>query len=184
MANTTGNTVTGRAVVFNSLSKTLKTDRGDAFRETIANGAFTRSLKSNSDVRALKEHNPMFLLGRTSSGTLKIEERSDGLYVDLELPNTTYANDLKESIKRGDISGFSFGFKPVKTKYFVRSDMKIRELQDVDLFEVSLVSSPAYSDTSMSLRSDGIVWEGEAKPVDFKQYADRHRHYKNLLRGN
>lgn len=188
MGATTGNTITGRAVVFNSMSKTLRTDRGDVFQETFAPGAFTRSLKESPDVRALKEHNPMFLLGRTSSGTLKLEERADGLHVSLDLPDTTYANDLKESIKRGDISGFSFGFKPVKQRTYLRSEMKIRELLDVNLSEVSLVSCPAYNETDVSLRSEGIVWEGEkvTAHVSAEEQANiiqRHRHYNNLLRG-
>ena len=105
-------TIVGRAVTFGELSSPIKDKQtGVLYKEVIAPGAFKRSLELRPDVVSFKEHDPKMILGRVSAGTLKLEERDNGLYVSIDVPNTTYGNDLLESVKRGDIKGFSFGFK-------------------------------------------------------------------------
>lgn len=155
-------TIVGRAATFGVISNPVRdTPNGAIYKEVIAKGAFKRSLETNKDVMSFKEHDPKMILGRTSAGTLQVEEREDGLYVNISIPNTTYGNDLLESVSRGDINGFSFGFKPTKSRVYSRNDEKIVERQEVTLIEVSPTARPAYNGTEMNLRSEGEVWEVE-----------------------
>ena len=151
--------IEGRAVVYNSMSNELRTSTGDKFREIIQPGALTDSLASN-DILAYKEHNPAMLLGRKSAGTLMLEDRNDGLYVRINVPDTSYGQDTLVSAERGDLKGFSFGFNSPKTKSYSRSGEKIREISSLNLREVSIVSNPAYNETTLSVvRSEDFVEE-------------------------
>jgi len=129
------------------------------WREQIAPGAFTSALKGDDDVRALFNHDPNILLGRTKSGTLALSEDEDGLRYDIALPDTQQASDVRELIKRGDVSGSSFGFriededwdeKPTK-----RGQLPLLTIRKVELFDVSPVTFPAYPQTSVTARSRG-----------------------------
>jgi hypothetical protein len=100
-------------------------------------------------------HDPNFVLGRTKAGTLTLTEDEIGLRYDITLPNTLAAKELHESIKRGDISQSSFAFRVVKDSWpSVRSgEMPLRQIEDVELFDVSPVTYPAYEDTTVSARA-------------------------------
>lgn len=137
--------VTGYAAIFNS-----PTLLWEDLKEVIAPGAFSKSL-SNSDVRCLFDHDWSKVLGRTKSGTLKLEEDNRGLKFEVELPNTTVANDLIESMTRGDINQCSFGFIPTEETWDYSSDPILRTVNEVELYEVSIVSLPAYQDTEAAL---------------------------------
>src|SRR5206468_6343372 len=123
-------TLSGYAAVFNSLSEDL-----GGFREQIKPGAFTRSLEASPDVMCLHEHDPkQGLLGRTKSGTLALTQDNVGLRFDCSLPNTTLANDVCESIARGDIDGCSFGFMCSEDDWTSTADGSyLRTLLDVDV---------------------------------------------------
>ncbi|MDF2789521.1 MAG: prohead protease [Neobacillus sp.] len=138
--------ITGYAAVFNS-----PTTIGDWFTEIIAPGAFSRSLSENGDIRALFNHNWDNVLGRTKSGTLKLEEDDRGLKFEIELPNTTIARDLAESMARGDINQCSFGFWVNEETWDYSVEPYVRTVNEVELFEISVVSIPAYDDTEASL---------------------------------
>lgn len=137
--------VTGYAAVFNS-----PTLLWEGLEEKISPGAFSRAL-SNSDVRCLFDHDWGKVLGRSKSGTLHLEEDDHGLKFEVELPNTTVAKDLIESMKRGDINQCSFGFIPTEETWDYNCDPVLRTVNEVELFEVSIVSLPAYQDTEASL---------------------------------
>lgn len=138
----------GYASVFNS-----PTVIGDEwFKEIIMPGAFARSI-SEKDVRALFNHNWDNVLGRIKSGTLQLEEDERGLKFIIDLPATTIANDLTESIDRGDIDQCSFGFIPVVERWDHDTVPATRQIEEVELFEISVVSLPAYDETTVSLRS-------------------------------
>lgn len=148
-ADSDGNkTVSGYLAVYGQRSVDL------GFTEVIAPGAFTASLKNNPDVRLLLQHDWSKPLARTASGTLQLRDDSTGLGFTASLPDTTYANDLAESISRGDISGCSFGFFCNNDSWETDSTGKaIRTLLAVTLSEGSIVTAPAYPQTSVSLRS-------------------------------
>lgn len=135
--------VTGYAAVYDAVA-----DLG-AFKEVIRKGAFSNALKSGGNIRALGFHDDNALLGTTKAGTLSLREDEKGLFFDLLLPDTTHGRDIAELVARGDISGCSFGFIPVEEIW----DGELRELLDLELIEITLTPNPAYTDTSVALRS-------------------------------
>lgn len=137
----------GYAALFNS-----ETDIGGYFREVIAPGAFTDTLKT-SDVRALIDHDTGRIIGRSSAGTLRLNEDEKGLYVEIDLPDTTDGRDLAVQMERGDISGMSFGFRVTHDEWDEATDIPTRTIHAMDLIEVSAVAFPAYDDTEIGLRS-------------------------------
>lgn len=125
---------------------------GGYFREQIAPGAFQSAIETD-DVRALFNHDNNFVLGRSSAKTLTLREDTDGLVWDCEAPETTWANDLLVSMKRGDICECSFQFAPVVEEWDFAGSLPMRTLREVKLYDVSAVTFPAYDDTSVALRS-------------------------------
>jgi HK97 family phage prohead protease len=151
----------GYAALFNSLSE----DFG-GWREKIAPGFFDNVL--GNDVRALRDHTPSLILGRTVAGTLKIGVDERGLWYEYTDPDTSYSRDLAISIERGDVnqSSFAFALNDEGSKWERQKDGSyIRTLLAAsELFDVSPVTYPAYRDTSVGERSlkkaqipDGIV---------------------------
>lgn len=138
--------ISGYAAVFNS-----KTSIGDYFEEIIMPGAFSRSIATNSDIRALFNHDWNNVLGRTKSGTLRLSEDDRGLKFEVELPNTSLARDLAESMARGDINQCSFGFFATEETWDYSVEPVLRTIHEVELFEISVVSIPAYDDTEVAL---------------------------------
>lgn len=154
-----GRTIEGRAVVYNSMSNTLRTTNGAEFKEIIKPGALNESMEKN-DILAFKEHNPDYILGRKSAGTLKLENREDGLYVKIEIPETSYGNDTLVSAARGDLTGMSFGFNNAVSKNTKKGADMIREISSLNLREVSIVASPAYSQAAITaVRSEDFSEE-------------------------
>lgn len=147
-----GNRVIGYAAVYGPMSEDL-----GGFREIVANTAFERSIKDGVDVRALIGHDDSMVIGRMSAGTLRLRSDERGLGVEIDLPDTSYARDLRELLKRGDISQMSFAFSVPDggDSWGPGSDgvKRLRTLNDVNLHEVSVVAVPAYPDTTAALRS-------------------------------
>jgi HK97 family phage prohead protease len=140
----------GFAVVYDSLSEEL-----GFFREKIQAGAFTESLKT-ADVRALIDHDPSQLIGRNKSGTLRLFDKPKGLWVEIDLPDTSYARDLLVKIDREDLDGMSFGFKvlPEGDTWFTDEEgQTLRTVVKAEIDDVSAVTYPAYTETSIARRS-------------------------------
>lgn len=137
----------GHAAMFDSLSEDL-----GGFRERIAPGAFSKSLES-ADIRALFNHDSNIVLGRNKSGTLRLKEDQSGLAIEIDPPDTQAARDLLVSMNRGDISQMSFGFRTIADKWAKLDGEWIRTLLEVDLFDVSPVTYPAYNSTDIAVRS-------------------------------
>lgn len=135
-------------------------DPGTEFRlspnmvERIAPTAFTDAVKSD-DVRALFNHDPNVVLGRSKSGTLKLSVDSRGLKYEITAPTTQAGRDVMESIKRGDIDGASFAFTPIKAPVTRSSDGGyVRSLEQVTLADISVVTYAAYQSATSSVRSE------------------------------
>jgi HK97 family phage prohead protease len=143
-------TLHGYAAIYNSPSEPLGKAPAQ-WTEIVKPGAFSRSLATNPDVVCRYDHGSgggCLPLGRTSSGTLRLAEDSHGLKYTCDLPNTSAARDLIESMKRGDVAHSSFAFN-VNGSAGERwskgpGGIVTRELHDVDLHDVSPVASPAY----------------------------------------
>ena len=141
--------IRGYAAVFDS-----PTTIAGWFDEEIAPGTFDRALKEKQDVRCLTNHNPDLLLGRTKSGTLTLGVDDHGLWYEDEAPDNNAGRDALESIGRGDMSGSSFGFYIRKQEWIEEEGkQEKRIIKDVDLFDVSPVTFPAYKDTEVALRA-------------------------------
>lgn len=120
------------------------------FRERVRPGAFTKTLQE-SDVRCTFNHTPSLILGRMSAKTMEVSEDAVGLRFRTKLPDTSYARDLRESIKRGDVTGCSFTFDVIKDSW--SEDQKERDLSEVRLYEGGPVTFPAYPQTEVSVRA-------------------------------
>lgn len=140
--------IIGYAAVYDRSSEDL-----GGFREFVRPGAFQRSLDNHPDVRALIDHNPSLILGRTLSGTLKLESDATGLLVTIDPPETQYAADLLAVMSRGDVTQMSFAFTTNLDSWDLVDGERVRSLLSVDLHDVSVVTYPAYPDTSVAVRS-------------------------------
>lgn len=142
-------TLVGYAAVFDQRSQDL-----GGFVEVIKPGAFKQSLERGDDVRALWQHNADDVLGRRSNDTLRIKEDSKGLLVEIDLPDTQVGRDVKALVERGDVDGQSFGFRTMKDNWNREKDGRyVRELLQVDIFDIGPVTYPAYLGTSVEARS-------------------------------
>lgn len=142
-----GRTIAGYAAVFGATA-----DIGGFFREVIAPGAFGNTLRT-ADVRAYFDHDRGRVLGRSKSGTLRLREDEKGLAVEIDLPDTSDGRDVETLLERGDVDGMSFGFVVLHDEWDETVTPPTRTIHEVELREVSVVSEPAYGDTSVALRS-------------------------------
>lgn len=161
-------TIAGYAAVFGGVA-----DIGGSFREVIAPGAFTETLKT-ADVRAYFDHDRGRVLGRTKAGTLRLKEDEKGLAVEIDLPDTSDGRDVRALLERGDVDGMSFGFIVRHDEWDETSDPPTRTIHAIELREVSVVSEPAYADTSIALRALDSVRK-EQRTKNFNAAAQRLR---------
>lgn len=140
-----GNTLVGYAAIFDSPSEPMP------FTEYVKRGAFSKTINDGADVRLLIDHEGV-PLARSKSGTLVLEEDDKGLRVEAELdPNNPDAARIMSAMKRGDLNQMSFAFRTIKDSW--NTDRSVRELREVQLFDVSVVTFPAYEETVAELRS-------------------------------
>ena len=141
-----GKKIVGRPIVYNSQSEDL-----GGFIEIIAPNAFRDSLQG--DIRALVEHDTKLILGRTSSKTMRIGEDSQGVFVEIDPPNTRTASELIASVERGDISGMSFGFTVNQdgANWNFDKNPALRTITNAKLHEVTITSMPAYRATNVEV---------------------------------
>ena len=135
----------GYAAVFNDASVPLP------FKETIAPGAFRKTLSETPDVRLLINHEGL-PLARTKNGTLTLTEDDRGLLIDAEIADTSEGRDLYKLVERGDVDQMSFAFRVIRQKW--SEDRSTRTLTEVSLADgdVSVVTYPAYPTTSVEAR--------------------------------
>jgi HK97 family phage prohead protease len=160
-ASSDGMSFTGYAAVFDSPSEPLP------FTEVIKGGAFQRSLKSRNEIKLFMNHNTDVVLGSSRAGTLRLSEDSRGLLAEADLPDTTAGRDLSVLMQRGDVNSMSFGFSVPPRGDKWSEDGATRELHQVRLHEVSIVTGfPAYQSTTASVRSLDILATRTAVDVD------------------
>ena len=128
----------------------------DSAFETIDPGAF--SLETDTDVRALTNHDTTLVLGRTTAGTLQLKIDERGLYGEILVnPKDQDALNLYERVKRGDVTQCSFGFDILQESVEYREDgMTVWHLQRVKLYEVSVCTFPAYEETGVQARKSEL----------------------------
>jgi HK97 family phage prohead protease len=138
-------TLRGYAAVFNDASVPLP------FIETIAPGAFRKTLSETPDVRLLINHEGL-PLARTKNGTLTLTEDDRGLYMDAQIADTNEGRDLYKLVERGDVDQMSFAFRVIRQKW--SEDRTTRTLTEVSLADgdVSVVTYPAYPTTTVEAR--------------------------------
>jgi uncharacterized protein len=198
----------GHAAVFDQWT-TIYSDGWGEMRERIKPGAFARAIKDQHDVRALFNHDPNFVLGRTTAGTLQLVEDDAGLRVTIAPPNTPTINDLVMApIRRGDVDGMSFAFVAtvgdearqdnadgsvvierggdrLTVRWDKGRELIERELLDLDLYDVSAVTYPAYDGTSIAAHSRSIGFDAEAfvreVRASIKRPAPRRASYRQWL---
>lgn len=170
--------IIGHASVFDTWT-TLYEGPNFTWREIVRRGAYKRAIAEKQDVRALWNHDANFVLGRTASGTLRLSEDDTGLLMDLDPPDTPTIRDLVIApIARGDVTQMSFAFTVRPADEIITSEkdgrtvvesggerittyrdgertIEERELLDLNLYDVSPVTYPAYKSTDVSLRSQG-----------------------------
>lgn len=120
--------------------------------ESVAPGAFDETI--SDDIRALIDHETRLVIGRTTVGTLELKIDSRGLWGKVKInPNDQDAMNLYERVKRGDVDQCSFGFDILEEDTDYREDGSVHwTIKRVRLYEVSVVTFPAYEDTSVSAR--------------------------------
>lgn len=155
--------IVGHAAVFDTIGD------GGWFREKVAPGAFAASI-GRDDVRALFNHDPNKILGRTTSRTLRLSESEEGLEFECDMPDTSYARDLMACMSRGDINQCSFGFSVDEGGSTWQKDNTgqwTRTIHVVSrLYDVSPVTYPAYPDTACAVRSLDKIKAAEIPTFD------------------
>lgn len=148
-AEVAGRTLAGHAAVFGAVADL------PSHWEALARTAFDDALAADTDVKALVNHDTSLVLGSTRAKTLRLEVDDDGLAFEVDLPDTSYARDLKELIARNDVSEMSFGFIPGAEEWSRAPDgRQLRTHTSVArLLDVSPVAFPAYEGTEVYLRA-------------------------------
>ncbi len=141
--------IEGYFAVFNSIYQIW-----DDMSESVAPGAFNETL--GGDVRALIDHETRLVLGRNTAGTLQLREDSHGLWGDILInPNDQDAMNLYARVQRGDVNQCSFGFDILEEETEFRDDGSVHwTIKKVKLYEVSVCTFPAYTETSVQARKD------------------------------
>lgn len=149
--------IEGYAAVFGKRSGNL-----GGFIEVVESTAFNKTV-GEADVRALYNHNPNYVLGRSKAGTLQLSVDSEGLHYRAVAPDTTYARDLMVLLERGDVNQSSFAFFNINDSWDEDDkETPMRHLHEVGLVDVSPVTYPAYEDTSSGVIRQAAV-KGLAK---------------------
>ncbi|HOQ81032.1 MAG TPA: HK97 family phage prohead protease [Candidatus Cloacimonadota bacterium] len=163
----------GYAAIFNSRSK-LILEKGEIFYEELRQGSFTQVLSNPKlDVYYTLNHERGRVMGRTTNGTLQLKEDETGLSFRVELPNNvSYANDVYELVKRGDLFNMSFAFAVDSEGFkWERTDegIPLRVINNVRrLVDVSVVTLPAYEETTVQAR-DLPIFEEKPKQDNIQE---------------
>ena len=168
-------------------SKVLHNAKGP-FVEKIKAGAFQRSLdrakRTGYNVKVLLNHDYSKELTSTRDATTKIYEDNIGLRCKCEIRDA----DVVKKAREGKLTGWSFGFLPIRDSWEMKNEMSHRELRELELKEVSILDDrkvPAYSGTSIETRDDDLIevraMEDTVETVATSQQNDRNYKYRNRI---
>jgi uncharacterized protein len=144
-------TIIGYATVFDEFTL-LQDSWGEKFYEQINRAAVINTLADDHEIFALKNHNWEKVIGRTGAN-LKLENHERGLYFELDVPNTTLGKDMIEEVRGGLITGCSIGFRVNDQNWEEKDGKWFRTITDLELREITFTPIPAYSQTSVEVRS-------------------------------
>jgi HK97 family phage prohead protease len=145
--------IVGYAAVYYDGTAETEYDMGWGVRERIMPGAFDETLEAKDDIRALFNHDPSLLLGRTTAETLKLWSDDRGLGYEIRAGATNVARDVIQHIERGDLTGSSFSFRLLDDEWHHEDGGDIVEIKRTKLYDVGPVTYPAYEATETSVRS-------------------------------
>lgn len=152
--------IEGHAAIFGAESVPLW-----GFNEIVHPGAFTKTIQE-ADVRALQNHDSNRVIGRNRADTLSLAEDDLGLAFVVWPPATTWADDLLVSMRRGDVDQMSFSFDAIRDRFETDDrGILIRHLDEVRLYDISVVTFAAYPQTTAEVRQRASdVYHLEAGP--------------------
>ncbi|PEE01331.1 phage major capsid protein [Bacillus toyonensis] len=142
--------------------------RNEKFKEKISRGAFKRAIEKAKEIHFLAEHEGEKILSSTRNGSLELSEDANGLYMSATITPTSWGKDYYELIKSGILKNMSFGFRSIKDSWKKVEGYFERTVHELELFEVSVVKDPAYSQSSISARGIDIVEDVEV-PSEVKR---------------
>ncbi|MED0961984.1 phage major capsid protein [Bacillus paramycoides] len=168
-SNSEGLIVSGYVNKPGALSEVLGTAK--KFREKITPGAFKRAIENRSkDIDFLAEHDSKQVLASTRNESLTLREDGEGLYMEAQISPTTYGKDYYQLISDGLVRNMSFGFTSLKDSWNQVGGVMIRTIEELELFEVSAVRNPAYSQSSLAARDINLI--EEIKVPEMEQLKD------------
>lgn len=166
-------TVNGYVNKTEQFSKML--GRNEQFKEKISRGAFKRAIEKAKEIHFLAEHDGEKILSSTRNNSLELSEDANGLYMSATITPTSWGKDYYELIKSGILKNMSFGFRSIKDSWKKVEGYFERTVYELELFEVSVVKDPAYSQSSISARGIDVVEEVEV-PAEVKRKIVRNIH--------
>ena len=139
------------------------------FKERIKPGAFERALGKGNDIHFLAEHDSNKILASTRNNSLTLVEDEKGLYMSAKISETSFGKDYYTLIKDGILRNMSFGFSVVKDKWKKLNDGTFtRDVEDLILYEVSVVTNPAYPQSAIAARGLHLVEDVEIREEDIE----------------
>lgn len=158
-------------------------DVAGLFDERMAPGVVAKSLQEHPDVRAMFNHDPNFLLGRTKSGTLAVSENRRGIKYEIKAnPADPQAVSVAEKIRRGDVDGASIMFRTLVDEWDEKGEKPKRTIKEIELIEVGPVVFPANDGATASLRS--TLPDFEELDFDLVRYAFAKRRFQKELQAD
>ncbi|HFJ9437078.1 TPA: phage major capsid protein [Bacillus albus] len=143
--------------------------RNEQFKEKISRGAFKRAIEKAKEIHFLAEHDGEKILSSTRNSSLELSEDANGLYMSATVTPTSWGKDYYELIKSGILKNMSFGFRSIKDSWKKTTQGYFeRTIHELELFEVSVVKDPAYSQSSISARGIDVVEDVEV-PAEVKK---------------
>jgi HK97 family phage prohead protease len=186
-AATEGRKLVGVAASYNTRT-VINTPGEGRFIEQIAPGAFRGILSKSPDVVFTYNHNADSILGRTTSGTLRLNEDSRGLGFELDLPDTTLGKDVYESVKRGDLNSCSFAFTADKDDSDWSDEevegraMAVRTLRNFSgLYDISAVIRSAYT-KGTEIHARSLEFNSETAVAEAEELEARNEATKRMQR--